>query len=118
MVFEVIQDSTSSVVVSESFTLYVTDCSDATTAGLSFHTDGPIIDQLGNTGGSNGDNFHWNYSGYPDTTMTLQPINHNTALCGAVTTTIETSDPDNFDDYGTYDSVNGEIVFNFANRDN
>ena len=46
MFFEVIDDSSGNVLVSESFTLYVTDCSDVTSAGLSFHADGPIIDTL------------------------------------------------------------------------
>ena len=60
MIFEVLDDA-SNVLVSEPFTIVITDCTDANAASLSFDTMGPIIDT-----DSTEDLFYdWNVSGYP-----------------------------------------------------
>ena len=82
---------------------------------LSFDALGPIIDENGVQALSD-DTTVSSAAGDKPYQMIVQPVNHNTVDCGALTVTVEAlSDPD-FPNYAVYDAATGVIDFNLDNR--
>ena len=114
MTFEVLDDS-GNVLVSEPFTLDISACLTASVNTLSFDPLGPIIDENGDQE-LDYDITVPSAAGAKPYQMTVQPVNHNTAVCGDLTITVEAlCDPD-FPNYASYDATTGVIDFNFDNR--